>query len=196
MAKKTAIPADEKFQNTDFPLFEAINAIDNKDYGYYDRLTPEQQKKFVPWMLLHYASTVKSNTALQQFHLLSTEEFANKHMFNEHIINHPKLQWMMLCAAGLGQGKQFHPWIPQIKERVSKLKDKATVKDVKEYYSKIYPKESETIHKELAEAFVKEQTRKVYLAQKFPDLKFDEIEILNGIISDNEIEQYEKDNGN
>jgi hypothetical protein len=196
MAKKTATPADEKFQDTDFPLFEAINAIDNKDYGYYDRLTPEQQKKFVPWMLLHYASTVKSNTALQQFHLLSTEEFANKHMFNEHITNHPKLQWMMLCAAGLGQGKQFHPWIPQIKERVSKLKDKATVKDVKEYYSKIYPKESETIHKELAEAFVKEQTRKVYLAQKFPDLKFDEIEILNGIISDNEIEQYEKDNGN
>lgn len=196
MAKKTATPADEKFTDVDFPLFEAINAIDNKDYGYYDRLTPEQQKKFVPWMLLHYASTVKSSTALQQFHLLSTQEFANKHMFNENVGNHPKLQWMMLCASGLGQGKQFHPWIPQIRERVSKLKDKATVKDVKEYYSKVYPKESEDTHKELAQAFVKEQSRKVYLAEKFPNLKFDEIEILNGIVSDSEIEQYEKDSGN
>jgi len=196
MAKKTATPTDEKFTDVDFPLFEAINAIDNKDYGYYDRLTPEQQKKFVPWMLLHYASTVKSSSALQQFHLLSTQEFANKHMFNENVGNHPKLQWMMLCASGLGQGKQFHPWIPQIKERVSKLKDKATVKDVKEYYSKIYPKESEDTHKELAQAFVEEQSRKVYLAQKFPNLKFDEIEILNGIVSNSEIEQYEKDSGN
>jgi len=196
MAKKTATPADEKFTDVDFPLFEAINAIDNKDYGYYDRLTPEQQKKFVPWMLLHYASTVKSNTALQQFHLLSTQEFANKHMFSEYVANHPKLQWMMLCASGLGQGKQFHPWIPQIRERVSKLKDKATVKDVKEYYSKIYPKESEDRHKERAESFVKEQARKVYLAEKFPNLKFDEIEILNGIVSNSEIEQYEKDSGN
>lgn len=196
MAKKTSPPADEKFQNIDFPLFEAINAIDNKDYGYYDRLTPEQQKKFIPWMLLNYVSTVKSNTALQQFHLLSTEEFANKYMFNECISNHPKLQWMMLCASALGKGKQFHPWIPQIKERVSKLKDKANVGDIKEYYGKIYPTESETAHKELAEAFVKEQTRKVYFAGKFPHLKFDEIEILNSIITDNEIEQYEKDNGN
>jgi hypothetical protein len=50
--KKTAIPADEKLENQDFNLFEAIAALDKKDYGYYYRLTPEQQRKFVPFMLI------------------------------------------------------------------------------------------------------------------------------------------------
>jgi len=188
--------SDEKFTDIDFPLFEAITAIDRKDYGFFDKLTSEQQKKFVPWLLLHWISSVKANSALQQFHLLSTEEFANKHMFNEHVMNHPKLQWLMLCCAGLGQGKQYHQWIPHIKERVSKLKENATVKEVKDYYSKIYLKESDSTHKQLAEAFVAEQKRKVYLAEKFPNMKFDEIELLNEIISDNEIQQYEKESGN
>ncbi len=47
-------PTDEKFEKQDFNLFEAIAAIDKKDYGYYDRLTPEQQRKFVPFMMLHW----------------------------------------------------------------------------------------------------------------------------------------------
>lgn len=191
---KTA--SDEKFQDVDFPLFEAIAAIDRKDYAYFDSLTPEQQKKFVPYMLLHWMSSVKANSALQQFHLLSTEEFANKYMFNENIMSHPKLQWMMLCASGLGQGKQFHQWIPHIREKVSKLKETATVKEIKDYYAKLYSKESEQIHKELAQSFVREQLRKVYLAETFPNLKFDEIEILNGIVTDSEIKQYQEETGN
>lgn len=190
------LSTDEKFQDVDFPLFEAIAAIDRKDYSYFDSLTSEQQKKFVPYMLLHWMSSVKSNTALQQFHLLSTEEFANKYMFNENIMSHPKLQWMMLCASGLGQGKQFHQWIPHIREKVSKLKETAPVKEIKEYYAKIYPKESEQVHKQLAEVFVEEQKKKVYLAEKFSNLKYDEIEILNEIVSYQDIEQYEKDHGN
>lgn len=191
---KTA--SDEKFQDIDFPLFDAIAAIDRKDYNYFDSLTSEQQKKFVPWMLLHWISSVKSNISLQQFHLLSTEAFANKYMFNENINNHPKLQWMMLCAAGLGQGKQFHQWIPHIKEKVSKLKEKATTKDIQEYYNKIYKNLSENELKELSQQFVKEQTRKVYLAQTFPNLKFDEIEILNDIVTDDQIKKYQEENGN
>lgn len=194
MAKVTN--SDEKFQDVDFPLFEAMAAIDRKDYAYFDSLTSEQQKKFTPYMLLHWMSSVKSNTQLQQFHLLSTEEFANKHMFNENVMSHPKLQWMMLCASGLGQGKQFHQYIPHIREKVSKLKENATVKEIKDYYAKIYPKESEQTHKQLAEIFVEEQKKKVYLAQKFSNLKYDEIELLNEIVSYQDIEQYEKDHGN
>lgn len=192
--KKTS--SDEKFQDIDFPLFDAIAAIDRKDYYYFDSLTAEQQKKFVPYMLLHWISSVKANTSLQQFHLLSTEEFANKHMFNENITNHPKLQWMMMCAAGLGQGKQFHQWIPHIKEKISKLKEKAVTKDIHEYYTKIYKNLSENELKELSKAFVKEQTRKVYLAETFPNLKFDELEILNDIVTDDEIKKYQEETGN
>jgi hypothetical protein len=42
---KVKTPVDEKFEKQDFNLFEAITAIDKKDYGYYDRLTPEQTTK-------------------------------------------------------------------------------------------------------------------------------------------------------
>jgi hypothetical protein len=37
--KKVTIPADEKLENQDFPLFDALLALDKKDYDYYDRLS-------------------------------------------------------------------------------------------------------------------------------------------------------------
>ena len=38
--KKQAIPQDEKLENQDFNLFEAIAALDKKDYGYMIDLRP------------------------------------------------------------------------------------------------------------------------------------------------------------
>jgi hypothetical protein len=119
---KEKVAVDEKLEQQDFDLFEAITAIDKKDYGYYDRLTPEQQKKFVPFMMLHWISAIKGNEGLSRYYVMSTNEYANKYLFNENVMKHPKLQWLMLCASSPGLGKQFHPWIPQIKEKVSLLK--------------------------------------------------------------------------
>jgi len=36
----------------------------------------------------------------------------------------------------------------------------------------------------------------MYLADKFPELKFDEVELLSELVTDNEIEEYEKELGN
>lgn len=36
---KEKLSADEKFTKQDFDLFEALTAIDKKDYAYYDRLS-------------------------------------------------------------------------------------------------------------------------------------------------------------
>ncbi len=141
---KAKVSADEKFENQDFDMFEALAALDKKDYGYYDRLTEEQRKKFVPFMMIMWFSSVKGKTDFQQYYVLSVNEFANKHLFNENVQKHPKLQWLMLCSSGIGN-KQFHQWIPQIKQNVGKLKEKASVKDIKEYYKKIYPKTDDEI---------------------------------------------------
>lgn len=127
---KTKTPADEKFEKQDFDLFEALAAIDRKDYGYYDRLTEEQQKKFSPYMMVRWISGIKASTALQQYHVLSTNEFANTHLFSEFVSKHPKLQWLMLCASGLGNGKQFHQFL-----KANKLEDN----DVITFLSKVYP---------------------------------------------------------
>lgn len=193
---KEKLSQDEKFEKIEFDLFEALAAIDRKDYSYYDRLMPEQQKKFVPFMLIHWVSAIKGSGDIQSYYLQSTEYHANMYLFNENIQKNPKLQWLMLCAASPGLGKQFHQWIPHIKERVAKLKEHAKSKDIKEYYKKIYPKSSSQDIDIVTQVFIDNHKKKMYLAEKFPELKFDEIELLSDLVTDKEIEDYEKALGN
>jgi len=193
---KEKLSADEKFTGQDFDLFDALTAIDKKDYSYYDRLTPEQQKKFVPFMMLHWISAVKASSDVQSYYLQSTEYHANKYLFNENVQKHPKLQWLMLCAASPGLGKQFHQWIPHIRERVTRLLDSPKQKEIKEYFKKIYPKTGDGDLTLLSEVYVDNHKKKMYLAKKFPELKFDEIELLSDLTTDEDIKQYEEDWGN
>lgn len=196
MATKKNTPKEEKFEKQDLDLFEVLAALDKKDYNYYDNLTEEQKKKFVPYMMVLWMSCIKGNSTLQGYYVMNTDYTANKYLFNENVQKHPKLQWLMLCAASPGLGKQFHQWIPHIKEKVSKLKETPSVKDIKEYYSKIYPRTDDGELKEFAEAFVQDHKRKVYLSETFPNLKLEDIEILNQLVTDEDIREYERENGN
>jgi hypothetical protein len=197
MAKrKPATPTDEKLEKIDIDLFEVLAALDRKDYNYYDRLTIEQQKKIVPFMLLHWMSAIKGSAELSRYYLLSTAAYANKYMFNEHVMRHPKLQWLMLCAASPDLGKQFHQWIPHIKDKTSKLREPAKPKDVKEYFKKIYPKTTDHDLSLLTEVYIDNHKRKLFLAEKFPNMKFEDIEILSEIITEEDIKQYEQALGN
>ena len=194
--KKIAIPTDEKLENQDFNLFEAIAALDKKDYGYYDRLSENQRKKFVPFMLIQWMSAVKGSGDVQNYYLQSIDYHANKYLFNEYVYKHPKLQWYMMCAASPGKGKQYHQWLPQIKERVSLLKEPAQVKEIKEYFTKIYPKANSEDLTEYSKQFVQEQRKKMHLAEIYPHLKIADIEVLSKTVTDEDITQYEKDRGN
>ena len=196
MATKKSTPVDEKFVAQDFDLFDALTAMDKKDYAYYDRLTEEQQKKFVPYMMTHWMSAIKGSGDVQGYYLRSVDYHANKHLFNEYVQKHPKLQWYMLCASSPGLGKQFHQWIPHLGSKVTSLKEPAKTKDIKEYYTKIYPKVDSDDIDEIAKAFVQEHKRKCYLAETYPNLKQSDIEILGQLVTEEEIKQYEKDRGN
>jgi hypothetical protein len=194
MATKT--PVDEKFEKVDFDLFDALAAMDKKDYGYYDKLTEEQQKKFVPYMMTHWMSAIKANAGLSSYYLMNTDHTANKHLFNEYVQKHPKLQWLMLCAASPGLGKQFHQWIPHLSGKIAQLKETPKEKDIRDYFTKIYPKTSDANLYAISEEFVTTQKKKVYLANEFPYLKIEDIETLAAITTDKDIVQYEKDHGN
>lgn len=194
MATKT--PIDEKFEKQDFNLFDALLALDKKDYGYIDKLNAEQQKKFVPYMMTHWMSAVKGTGDIQGYYLRSVDYHANINLFNDNVQKHPKLQWLMLCAASPGLGKQFHQWIPHMSARVTSLKDPAKLKDVQEYYTKLYPKSNSEELDSVANEFVLSHKRKCYLAKVFPDLKHTDIETLAQLVTDNDISQYEKDLGN
>ena len=196
MAKKPIVAKEDKLDNQDLNLFGALEALDKKDYGYYDKLTPEQQKKFVPYMMILWMSAVKSNVNLQRYYVLAVNEQANKYFFNEYIQQHPKLQWMMLCASSPNKGKQFHQWVPSLREAVCKLRDPATMKEAKEYFAKIYPKANPEDVAAVSEAFIEENKKKYYLAKKFPQLKFEDLELLSTIVTDDEIKNYERDLGN
>ena len=196
MATKKSTPVDEKFVSQDFDLFDALTAMDKKDYGYYDRLTEEQQKKFVPYMMTHWMSAIKGSGDVQGYYLRSVDYHANKHLFNEYVQKHPKLQWYMLCASSPGLGKQFHQWIPHLGSKVTSLKEPAKVKEIKEYYTKIYPKVDSDDIDEIAKAFVQEHKRKCYLSETYPNLKQSDIEVLSQLVTEEDIKEYEKDRGN
>ena len=193
---KTKLSADEKFEQVEFSLFDAIAACDRKDYDYWDKLTLEQQKKFHPYVMLTFLSSANGSRANQEFHVLSVNEVANKHILSETIHKHPKLQFLMLCASSLGKGKQYHSWVPSLRPKVTKLQEVATIKEISEFYTKLYPKADSSLIDEIAEEYVKQHKRKVYLAEEYPHLKIDEIELLNEMISDEEISQRERDKGN
>ena len=192
---KQKLSADEKFTDIDFPLFDALAALDKKDYEFFDRLTVEQQKGFSPFMLVHWLSAVTGVADLQRYYLQNTDIAANKHMFHETIIKHNKLQWLMLCAVSPGMGKQYHKWIPHIKRNYTLLIEEAKQKEVQDYFSKVYPSANKNVLAEISEEFTRIQKRKFKLAKLFPDLKVSDIETLNEVVSDEQIIEYEKNLG-
>jgi hypothetical protein len=196
VTRKAATPTDEKFDKQDLDLFEVLAALDKKDYDFFDRLSPEQQKKFVPFTMIQWLSAIKGSEGLSRYYVMSTAEYANKYLFNENIQKHPKLQWLMMCASSPGVGKQFHQWIPNISPKVSKLQAPAKLKDIKEYYKKIYPRADSDDIDAVSEAFVASQKRKLKLAELFPNMKLCDIEQLNAVISDDDLSRYLRDLGN
>jgi len=194
--RQPAVPQDEKLESQDFDLFKALEAIDKKDYGWFDTLTEEQQRKFVPYLLLHWTSAVKANGMLGSYYVMSTDANANKYMFNERVHGHPKLQWLMLCAASPGMGKQFHQWIPHLNSKLGEFKTQANKKEVKEYFTKVFEGASASDINDAAEQYVSEQRHKVRLAKMFPEMKIVDIETLSQYITEKEIDDYERDSGN
>jgi hypothetical protein len=177
-------------------LFGALEALDKKDYGYFSGLTEEQQRKFVPYMMVHWMSAVKAPGVLGGYYTMSTDTHANKHLFNELVQKHPELQWLMLCAASPGLGKQFHQWIPHLKIAVSNLKEAAKERDVVEYFQKIYRGAGESDIKQAASEWVSTQNHQHRLAEMYPDMKLQDVTTLAALVDGQEIDQYEQRSGN
>lgn len=195
---KTKTSIDEKLEKQDVDLFELLAAIDRKDYSYYDTLTDEQKYKlgYTTYMIIKWLPCVKGKIELQQFYTLAVNEFANKHFHNEVVTKHSKLRWLMLCASSPGVGKTFRQWLPQISERITLLKDQADKASIKQFYTKTYPQSDKELIDEISELYVKQHKKKMYLAKLYPQMNIDEIEVLSQLVTESDIENYDKESGN
>ena len=113
------------------PLNTVLAAIDKKDYGFYDTLTPEHQKQLAPFLLNRYVSLVKGSSELQAYYLMAGNQRVNCTYFE--LARHPKLVWQLLCTVSPGMGTQFHQWVGH------KKKDKNTKDKNRKYIEQLHP---------------------------------------------------------
>jgi hypothetical protein len=133
---------------------------------------------------------------LGAYYTMSTDANANKYLFNERVQQHPKLQWLMLCAASPGMGKQFHQWIPHLNAKLGEFKTQANKKEVKDYFAKVFAGASSSDIDSAAEQYATDQRHKVRLAKMFPEMKIADIEVLAQQVTQQDIDDYERESGN
>lgn len=90
--------------------------FDRKNREFYDSLTDEQKKKFSPYLMIRWGSSVQGSRDLQEFYLISTNERFNKHFFSISTAKHKKLQWLLASTVSPGMGTHRHQWIPPKKK--------------------------------------------------------------------------------
>lgn len=107
-----------------------MSQFDRKNREFYHELTDEERKKFSPYLMVRWGSSVHGSRDLQEFYVIATNERLNKHFFA--VNRHPKLQWLMATTVSPGMGTQRHQWIaPKKKE--------AGANEVKKQLMEMYP---------------------------------------------------------
>ena len=133
--------------------------FDSKNRQFFDELTDEERKKFSPFLMIRYGSSVSGSRDLQEFYLIATNERLNKKFFAVNTAQHKKLQWLMATTVSPGLGNFRHNWIAPRK-------------------------------KEPGAGSMRKQ-----LADLFPHLKDDEIDLLAQITTKKEIDTYLRELG-
>lgn len=113
-------------------IFNVLEALDKKDYTYYDSLSDDEKKGFTAFLTNKWMANVEGSNELQHYYVASTNHYSNKHLFE--INQHPKLQYLSLVASSPGINKQRHYWLKTQKKATSKSKQ-----DIKRILTDMYP---------------------------------------------------------
>ena len=84
-------------------LSEIFNALDRKDYEWYNNLPDDKKKEFQGFVQLRFASGAEGSSDLEQYCILATNKYVNIDFWS--ISKYPDLVWKCLCAANPGIGK-------------------------------------------------------------------------------------------
>lgn len=105
--------------------------FDRKNRAFYDELTDEERKKFSPYLMIRWGSSVNGSSDLQAYYLMSTNERLNRNFFDVNATQHKKLQWLLATTVSPNMGNQYHQWIAPKKKEGS---DNKAVKYLREQY--------------------------------------------------------------
>jgi DNA primase len=86
-----------------------LNAVDMRNYDFYDKLTPEEKKEFSPYVLMRYVSNVEGDQFFQEHFIETVNELVNKNHWDLSK-NHKALLWKLFAACGAGT-KMYHPYL-------------------------------------------------------------------------------------
>jgi len=102
-----------------FPLFDALKALDLRDKDYWNRLSEDQRKKFSPYLMLRWASTVQNQPVeIEEWYVEETNRSVNLNFWS--LSRHPKLQWMMFSQVGAARRGVRHEYIKRNQDRQDK----------------------------------------------------------------------------
>ena len=97
-----------------------LNAVDQKNYGFYDKLTDEEKKAFSPFILMRYTASVQGDRETQEWFLERTNELVNKDHWTLSK-NHKPLLWKLFAGVGAGVNC-YHPYLAAgKKEKANKI---------------------------------------------------------------------------
>lgn len=85
--------------------------LDTKNREFYDNLTPEEQKKFSPYLMIRWAASVSGSPELQSYYLMSVNERLNKQFFDISTTEHKKFQWLLATTVSPDMGRQKYTWL-------------------------------------------------------------------------------------
>jgi uncharacterized protein YaaR (DUF327 family) len=166
-------------------IFDYIKQIDNKNYDYYDSLLSEEKDSVPFYMLMKWLVSIKNNPELFTYYVYSVDYYANKYGYSDLLKNHPKLKWLLLCASSPKIKYAQREWVSHVPESFNLLKEEATAKKIKKYYDNTAD----------ANEYISQQNRKYFLANQYSMLKLEDIEVLNKVVTDDEIKSYKQDSG-
>ena len=106
--------------------------FDRKNRDFYEELTEEERKKFSPYLMIRWGSSVTGDPMLQAYYLMSTNEKLNKNFFDINTTQHKKFQWLLATTVSPNMGNQRHQWI------APKKKDSSNNKSIK-FLRQFYP---------------------------------------------------------
>lgn len=97
-------------------LSRVLQALDCQRLNFYENLTADEQKGYVPLVLMRYMSLLTDQNPNAIYAVLATNDLVNVGFWQ--LSKYSDLQHKLLCLTGVGS-KQYHSWIGTNKTKTS-----------------------------------------------------------------------------